>query len=451
MYINASRMKLSAPSPVVLYSDLIEKELRQSMDEGKDVEKYAELARVIAQMDKTPIREELADVFFRAVSEAPMRADYPYVEPNDLQSIRAARPKDIMTWQPPEKDDLLLSRFRGAWLGRVCGCLLGKPFECWARPNIERLLRSSNNFPAHRYAAHSESLAIGINSSRAKGWIDLIGDHSPSDDDTNYTALAAHIIETYGRDFTPDDVAEAWLRMQPVGAYCTAERVAFVNFIQGMRAPESATYKNPEREYIGAQIRGDYFGYINPGNPELAAEMAWRDACISHVHNGIYGEMFVAAMLAIAAVCDDLRTIVTEGLKQIPEKSRLYEDVGKVVRWYDEGVSCEECFDRIHEEWDENDFYRWSYTNSNAMVVAAALLYSEKDYSRAIALSVQTGFDTDCNGATVGSVLGLMLTDAGIDGQWTRPVCGRLRTDIQNMEHISLDEAAELTLKHCAG
>ena len=82
------------------------------------------------------------------------------------------------------------------------------------------------------------------------------------------------------------------------------------------------------------------------------------------------------------------------------------------------------------------------------MIVAAALLCSGQDYGRSICLAVQAGFDTDCNGATVGSVLGMMLGEDGIPETWAAPVHGRLETDIFGVNEISLKEAAETTLKH---
>ena len=266
------------------------------------------------------------------------------------------------------------------------------------------------------------------------------------DDDTNYTVLASVLVDRYGVDFTPWDVSRVWLDYQPKNAYCTAERVAFRNFVMGYNPPESAIYKNPYREWIGAQIRGDYFGYINPGNPELAAEMAWRDASISHIKNGIYGEMFAAAMIAEAAVCDDIREIVESGLGQIPATSRLTEDVKSVLAMYDDGKSVDDCFAFIHEKWNEYTDHGWCHTISNAMIVTAALIYGGGDYTRSIGLAVQTGFDTDCNGATVGSVLGMRNGFAALPSEWYEPIGDKLATSIFGVGTVKLSDMAKKTL-----
>ena len=82
------------------------------------------------------------------------------------------------------------------------------------------------------------------------------------------------------------------------------------------------------------------------------------------------------------------------------------------------------------------------------MIVAAALLYGEGDYGKSVCLAVQTGFDTDCNGATVGSVLGMRNGISGIGKEWTAPLKGKINTSIFNMGSVNIDECVKMTLKH---
>lgn len=240
----------------------------------------------------------------------------------------------------------------------------------------------------------------------------------PSDDDTNYMLIAYEVLKRYGRDFTSSDVAEVWLSTQTKYPYCTAERVAYINLINGFVPPESGEYKNAYREWIGAQIRSDFYGYINPGDPETAAEMAWRDARVSHVKNGIYGSMWVAAMIAEAYVTDDIKRIIQAGLSQIPSSSRLHKAVTNIIAMHENGVSAESCISDIRTRWNEEFSYNWCHTISNAEIVATALLYGNKDYGKSVRLAVGACFDTDCNGATVGSVLGTAIGYNAIPEYW---------------------------------
>ena len=81
-------------------------------------------------------------------------------------------------------------------------------------------------------------------------------------------------------------------------------------------------------------------------------------------------------------------------------------------------------------------------------VVAAALLYGAGDYGRSICMAVQTGFDTDCNAATVGSILGMRGGTAAIGPAWTEPIRGELDTAIFGVGRVKLAEVAKKTLEH---
>lgn len=455
----ANRQKFSASNlkpnyeaihPWEYYPSFLETEYQECIEEGLEIEAYKDLFDAVYHLPKDEMQKKLGDILFEIVTNAKEKENYPYTEPSDLESIKALRKKHCLPDSKLSKAELE-EKIHGAWMGRICGCMLGKTVEGMRTNELIPFLTESGNYPMHRYIyktdindAVCEKYQFPLAN---RPYADEI-DGMPVDDDTNYTVLYQLIVEQYGRDFTPKDVAKAWLAMQPKDAYCTAERVAFCNFVNGFEPPYSAYYKNPYREWIGAQIRGDYFGYINPGNPELAAEMAWRDASISHTKNGIYGEMFASAMIAAAAVTDEIEAILLAGLGEIPCTSRLYAEIMSVLNGYKKGISQKECFDNIHQKYDEYTPHGWCHTIPNAMIVAAALLYGEKDFGKSLCMAVDVGFDTDCNGATVGSVLGMALGIDNIPDYWKNPLQDTLHTSIFGVGTVKISDCAKKAMKH---
>jgi hypothetical protein len=378
----------------------------------------------------------------------PTQAGYPYDEPSDLPGIQAARPTASMHWKPMQVSEQdYYNRVYGAWLGRCSGCLLGIPIEGLFVRDFWPYLKAIDQYPLNRYLDSSipEELKAKYTFETDRGYIDEI-DHMVENDDTNYTVISLAVLEKYGWDFTPEDVATFWLNNLPAYHTFTAERVAYRNFLLMKYPPESTTHCNPFREWIGAQIRGDFWGYVCPGDPAKAAELAWRDACISHIKNGIYGEMWVAAMCSAAAVLETPRQVLEAGLAEIPERSRLTADVHEVINWYDSGKNVQEAIDLIHHRWDDTNPHHWCHTLSNAQIVALGLLWGEDDYEKSISWAVTAGIDTDCNGATVASVIGMLHGAQRLPNKWIKPLNDRLDTGISGYHQVKISDLARLTV-----
>lgn len=186
-----------------------------------------------------------------------MVQDYPYQEPSTLEDICALRNGETIGFGQKPSATVLQDKLYGAWMGRICGCMLGKTVECIRTDELIPFLKETDNYPMHRYIYKSD-----VTEERRKkypffairrSYVDEVS-AMPMDDDTNYVVLAQILVDTYGRDFTPYDVSRVWLDYQKKDAYCTAERVAYRNFINGYVPPQSACYQNPFREWIGAQI-----------------------------------------------------------------------------------------------------------------------------------------------------------------------------------------------------
>lgn len=371
-------------------------------------------------------------------------------EPDDWESIEALLPPEPVLSRPEQADP---DRVRGAWCGRAVGCLLGKPVEKLPRTAIEEIARSTGNWPITGYFT-----ARGLPADVAARWpwnrrsaptslVENI-DGMPEDDDLNFALLALDLVEAHGSALTTDHVAEAWLANLPAGRVFTAERAAYRNLLDARPVPETATHQNPFREWIGALIRVDVYGWAHPGAVRSAARLAWTDARLSHTRNGLYGAMWAAALCAASLVVESPGEALDAADAAVPPGSRLARAIAlgrragadRVAGLIDDAGAL----DRLHAELGG---LHWVHTLNNAALIACALEASGGSIDRGIAIAVAGGWDTDSAGATVGSVLGGLGGLEGIGTAWTAPLHGRIATSLPGPPTRSIDELARRTLQ----
>ncbi|MGI9264667.1 MAG: ADP-ribosylglycohydrolase family protein [Gammaproteobacteria bacterium] len=415
----------------------IKAEVRQRREEGCDVE---EIQGRIASATEGDIDEEKLTSLYDELMALPIDSSFSYTEPSTLEEICAERPDAHRKLELAWDDDKLYDQIYGAWLGRAAGCALGKPVEGWPKERIDKYLGDEDALPLDNYLPYNDKIIPKIHIPSTRDNIQYMD----RDDDLDFPILALLALEHKGAHMTARTMAGTWISRMPYGCVYTAEDSAYRNFVMGIRPPESASYRNPFREWIGAQIRADMFGYVAPGWPERAAELAFLDASISHTKNGIYGEMWVAAMIAAAFVHSNVEDIIEAGLGEIPAKSRLAEAIRNTLEWCRENEDWEVTWEKISEHYGH---YNGVHTINNAALVVMGLYYGEKDFETGIVTTVRGGWDTDCTGATVGSILGIKFGANALPDKWVGVLNDRLISAVRGEGDNKISDLAARTLK----
>ena len=301
----------------------------------------------------------------------------------------------------------LYDKIYGCWLGKNIGGTLGGPYE-----GQKRLLNLSFYGPVPKEPAPNDDLDLQL------VWLDLLLKKGPA--------------------ITSADLGEAWLKH--VSYPCDEYAVATANLKMGLKPPASGYYNNWFQNGMGASIRSEIWAAIAPANPGVAAYYAYQDACVDHYDEGIYGEVFLAALesaafapghcepcfgrtgvppVVIRAWQSHLSTIIATGLSFLPENSKVYQVVEFVRNLYTQGKSVSESQEAIVKR-----FGHFNMTDcvQNIGFIVLGLLYGEGDFGRTILAAVNCGYDTDCTGATSGAVMGIILGAKGIPQEWKAPV-----------------------------
>lgn len=328
----------------------------------------------------------------------------------------------VQSIQFPEavKVDINTEKFRdqikAAWMSQLIGAAMGTMVEGYTSKNLYEAFGDVRNY---------------------------IREPNTYNDDITFEIAFLDAFKDKGYDVTSRDIALSWIGLIPVG--WSAEELALRNIRAGMMPPESAKWNNPFNEWIGAQMRGSICGMVAPGNPKLAAELAWKDGEVSHINNGILGEVFNAVMTSLAFVRSDVKDIVKTAISLIPNDSEYYSVVSfayecclKYADWHEALAECEKKYIK----------YNWIHAYPNACCEIIALMYGESDYEKTLNIITMCGIDADCNAGMIMPILGIQKGMGIIPKRLISPEFDKLVTYMRYYEEINLDDLVSDTLKY---
>lgn len=261
-------------------------------------------------------------------------------------------------------------------------------------------------------------------------------------DDITYELAFLKAVEEKGKDVTSKDIAIEWVSLIPGG--WSAEEIALQNIKNGIFPPNSGILNNPFNEWIGAQMRGAICGMVAPGDPQLASRLAWMDGEISHINNGILGEIFNAVLISLSYVKDDINEILKFTIDSIPKQSEFYEIVDFTYKaclqndnWLDAWRLCEKRVEK----------YNWIHAYPNIAAQIVALHFGEGDFDKTMEIIAMAGMDVDCNAAQIMTAIGIIIGEESIDNKWKEPIGEVINTYVRGYEEITLNELSEWTLR----
>ena len=326
----------------------------------------------------------------------------------------------------------------GGWLGRCIGSQLGGPLELRPYFYLQRKYRALNNYVKR-----------------------ITGEEV--NDDEMYEIVALLTLEQHGIEFTSDQLAQEWQDRLYKLNY-TAEKAALNNLRKrNLRPPETALQNNPYYDFIGAQMRGEIWGLICPGCPEVAAQYARKDAIISHTGEGIYGEVFIACLIALAFFKQDPKELLQEVLQRfIPPDSHYYSIIEECLGWHEKYSDWRQARTELIQTWKKmrkalrkeaaslkRKFILWIpkiheiHVLPNAGIVALGLLYGEGDFEKSMCISALCAYDADCNAGNVGAILGVQKGADGVPEKWKNPLHNKFNTYVRGFSEQQIPKIAE--------
>jgi len=315
--------------------------------------------------------------------------------------VSQAGPGDTRTISRAELRD----RIEGGWAGQMIGVSFGAPTEFHYNGKI-------NDAPLLPWKPERVS-------------------NSLQQDDLYVDMTFAKVLDDKGLNATSEDFGAMFknAKYQLWHANLAARR----NLRRGIPASKSGTPEfNAHANDIDFQIEADFIGLMAPGLYQSANAIAERAGRVMNYGDGIYGGMFVSGMYSAAFFEKDPRRVVEAGLRVIPPESPYAKLIKDVLAWSKEYPSdWQAVWNLIEHKWDRRDpcpegalkpFNIDAKLNGGYIVLG--LLYGQKDFGKTIEIATRAGQDSDCNPASAGGILGVMLGYKAIPDEYKSGIAG---------------------------
>jgi len=332
--------------------------------------------------------------------------------------------------------DQLKDKIKGGWAGQTIGVVYGAPVEFKYQGSI---IPDYQNIPWR------------------EGYVKYWWDKKPGLFDDIYTDLNfVDVFEKYGLNVSMDTIAHHWAGTAYHLAH--ANQASRYNILNGIMPPQSGNWKNnPHADDLDFQIEADFIGLMTPGMVNSATEVADRVGHIMNSGDGWYGGVYVSALYSSAFVSDDVNEIVEQAIKTIPAGTKFHDCITDVIKWHKQyPADWQATWFELQKKWN-NDvgcpkgvFLSFDIdAKINSAYATIGLLYGKGDFTKSIDIAARCGQDADCNPATVGGVLGVLLGYSKIPAFWLKPL---QEIEPLNFEGtpMSLNRAYELSFKHAS-
>ncbi len=309
------------------------------------------------------------------------------------------------------------NKVRGCWLGKNIGGTLGAPFEA---------TRSATDV---EFYTHDLKKGVLPN------------------DDLDLQLVWLNAAERFGPAVNAKILSEYWI--STIIPNWAEYGVSKSNMRLGIAPPFSGARNNAFKDSNGAWIRSELWACLAPGHPEIAVRYAYEDACCDHADEGVYSEVFTAALESAAFVESGLHKLIEIGLSYIPADCGVAKAVQIAIDAYNEGLTWKEArvklLTEIPDSFGAQNPYNpnpenlptaeWGYdAPSNIGIVVIGWLYGEGDFSKSICIAAGCGEDGDCTTATLGSILGIIMGADKLPQKWLDPIGDEIKTACINLK-----------------